>query len=267
MTTETEIINQALGSIAARGSITNLGEKSAEARTALLYYADTRDALIRAAPWNFCRKTAYLTLFKSAPGTPTGPTVSSYQWLPSYPPPPWLYSYYYPPDCLRLRYVLPQQPVGNVDGSATPIFSVPAWVPQPIIGQQAQRFMVGTDLNSSNQELTTISCNVFAAIAVYNRRVSNVELWDPSFKQAMIDALAARICMSITGDKGLANLANQLSKGVMGTILAARTADGNEGLTIDDHIPGWLQVRGIAQQWTTGWVGPVWDNPSFLIGW
>lgn len=265
MTTETEIANQALGVISARGTIVSMDERSKEASAVRTYYADTRDALLRAAPWNCARRTAYLTLLKALPGTPENPGPGSPTWLPSYPPPPWLYSYYLPDDCVKFRFVIPQVQGGAVGG--TQIFSVPSWVPPPINATQAQKFVVGTDFNEAGNEITTISTNQTQAIGVYNRRVTNPDLWDSSFKQAMIDSLACRLAMNVTGDRATADRTERLAKGVMGTILAARTADGNEGLTVDDHTPDWLLVRGYARQWTnTGVSGFLWDTPSFLVG-
>ena len=263
MTSEVDIANQALGTINARATIVSFDERSSEARSVRLYYNDTRDALLRAAPWNCARRTAYLSLMKALPGTPENPSAGSATWLPSYPPPPWLYSYFEPEDCVKFRFVMPQVQSGGITG--TPIFSVPSYVPAPLYSVQAQKFIVGIDFTDAGNEVKTISTNQSQAIGIYNRRVTNPDIWDPSFKQAMIDALAARLAIPITGDKAMANRAESLAKGVMGSILAARTADGNEGLTVDDHVPDWLQVRGYARAWTGAGYAGVWDTPSFLV--
>jgi hypothetical protein len=66
-------------------------------------------------------------------------------------------------------------------------------------------------------------------------------VWDAMFEEAMIAALAARLAQALTGDKALArdkyNIANNI-------ITNARVMDGNEGLTINDHVPDWIRTRG-----------------------
>ena len=76
--------------------------------------------------------------------------------------------------------------------------------------------------------------------------------------------IALRLVMALTGDKTLFRLRAQAA---MGSIEQARSADGNEGLTIQDHVPDWLRVRGYAGDYTTpaeGFYGG-WITPSFLL--
>lgn len=261
---EIDIANQVLGQIGARAQIAAFSENSNEARQLRTYYADTVDALLRAAPWNFCTRIDYLTLMKAAPGTPENPSEGTPTWLPSYPPPPWLYSYFYPTNCVKFRSVIPQLPVGQITG--TPIFSVATYVPVPAAGGRAAPFKVYTDLEPQSQNQTTaIATNQSQAMGVWNERIENVALWDPSFKQAVIDSLAARVAIPITGDRALASLVKGWAQGVMGTINTARANDGNEGLTVDNHIPDWLRVRGYAGDWATTNFEDGWYTPSFLM--
>jgi hypothetical protein len=258
-----DIANQALGQISARATIASFDERSNEARSVRLFYADTLDALLRAAPWNFCRRTAYLTLLKAAPGTPENPTAGPGYWTPDQPPPPWLYSYFLPTNCVKFRFVMPQVSQGGITG--TPIFSVPSFVPVPLYAAQAQKFVLGTDTDTGGNEVTTISTNQNTAIGVWNHRVENPDLWDASFKQAMIDSLATRLAMPISGDKATAQMVKGWAQSAMGTINVARANDGNEGLTQDNHVPDWLRVRGFAGDWTTAGNNGFWDTPSFLV--
>lgn len=259
------IANQSLGVIAARGQIMSFDENSAESKAVNLYYDDTRDALLRAAPWNFARKVDYLALFRAAPGTPENPSPGTGYWQPNMPPPGFLYSYYYPADCVKFRSVIPQLNVG-APGSSVPIFSVPSYVPVPVIGAPAVRFIVGTAFNDVGNELTVVNTNQPLAVGVWIRRVTNVGLWDPAFRQAMVDALACRLAMAITGNKAIADRCEGLAKGVLGTINAARIADGNEGTERNDHIPDWIQVRGYARDAANyGAAGIFWETPSFLM--
>lgn len=263
MPSPVDIVNQALGQIGARATIASFDERSNEARAARLYYADTLDALLRAAPWNCCRRTDYLTLLKAAPGTPENPTSGPGYWTPAMPPPPWLYSYLLPSDCVKFRFVMPQVQQGDLTG--TPIFSVPSFVPAPVYATQAQKFILGTDFDDGGNEVTTISTNQQQAIGVWNRRVENPGLWDSSFKQALIDSLAVRLAIPVTGDRAIAQMMKGWATSAIGTINTARANDGNEGLTEDNHTPDWLQVRGYARNWTTTDSLGFWDTPSFLV--
>ena len=114
MTSILDIANRALSAVGARsgaaGSVTalqSLNASSNEAFQVNLLLNPTRDDLLRAAHWNFARKTALLSLLKAAPGTPENSSTPT-AWSSAYPPPPWLYSYGYPSDCLKMRSVATQ---------------------------------------------------------------------------------------------------------------------------------------------------------------
>ena len=269
MTTDTDISNRALGMIGARSTIASLsGENSPEARACRLYYDTTRDAMLRSAHWNFTRKVAYLSLLKSAPGTPENTTTAaSPTWNPAWPPPPWLYSYAYPSDCLLMRYISPQIfTTGQGPGGPVPVFSVPSLgaVP-PFVQIRPQRFQVGLDVDGQGNQARVVLSNQDQAIGIYTAQVLVPDLWDPSFQDAMAAALAVRLAIPLSGDKKMMQLAAQVA---MQTVLAARVSDGNEGLTSQDSIPDWLRVRGVGLDWmspmTDGLVG-AWSTPSFLM--
>jgi hypothetical protein len=67
-------------------------------------------------------------------------------------------------------------------------------------------------------------------------------LWDAMFEDTMVSALAARLCQALTGDKALARDKITIANA---NIQNARGVDGNEGLTINDHIPDWIRIRGV----------------------
>lgn len=85
----------------------------------------------------------------------------------------------------------------------------------------------------TNQEFATLA---------YVKQVSDPNLWDPEFQEAMEHALAARLVMALTGDKSLANISVNLANA---KIIQARKDDGNEGLTINDVTPDWIRTRGL----------------------
>lgn len=261
MTTSADIVNRALIAIGARANVTSLQERSPEAEQANWLYVPTRQALLRAAHWNFARKTAYLTVIKSAPGTPTNPGPGTLAWDPAtQPAPPWLYEYAYPSDCLQVRFVQPQISVGF--GPTDQIFSVPSYTPVPNIGYTAQRFQVATDTDHGGQQVNVILTNQGTAICIYTMDIVNENLWDGLFQQAMVESLGSQLALQLNGNVQLARL--QAGK-AMEAINQARARDGDEGLTVNDHTPGWIAIRGWAGDWSQNTYGPAWVTPSFLL--
>lgn len=260
MTTDTDIANRALVAIAARSRIANFNENSPEAINVRLLFIPTRQALLRGAHWNFCRATAYLSLLKSAPGTPENPSGAA-AWTPAFPAPPWLYEYDYPNDCLAIRYITPQFNQGGELGSQ--MFSIPAIATIPYVGMTPQRFIVSTDKIDGNDR-TVILSNQQQAIGVYTRDITNPGLWDSRFQEAMSASLGSQLAMALSGNLNMAKLQAGIA---LAKLQQAQASDGNEGLTIDDHIPDWLRVRGYTGDWTSpnGFFWGSWVTPSFLL--
>jgi hypothetical protein len=145
--TTLNICQRALGDIGTRSTITSVFpvDGSPESFYCNLYYEGVRDQILRAANWNFCKRSALLQLWKALPGTPENPTPATQSgWLPGYPASPWVYSYIYPPDCLRARNLVgqPQQvPI------VPPIFSGSQGTNPPISQRLPMaRFEVASDL-------------------------------------------------------------------------------------------------------------------------
>lgn len=261
MTTNTDIANRALDAIAARATITSLDDdQSAEAKIIRRWYATTRDDMLRAAPWSCATVMGRLTLQKSMPGTPTNPD-SATTWDPATMPAlPWLYQYAYPADCLFVRWVAPEF---FATGSYQP-FSVS--LPQQFSSQRpaVSRFEIALGTDTLGSEATVVNTSAENALAKYVKRVETEDLWDAAFQTAMVLALASNICFAVSGSKEAKRFATQQAAAA---IERARARDGNEGLTINDHIPDWLRVRGYAGDWTTTGAFPYapWVTPSFLL--
>lgn len=243
MTTETEICNRALSRIGTRSTIASLDEVSNEANQCSLLYATTRDEVLSMAQWNFAKKTATLSLVKSAPGTPTNQTGAT-QWSSAYPAPPWLYEYSYPSDCVQFRYIIPQIDTGVI---GTPIFSTVTGY-SPFVGMpwNAVRFETSSDMVGSD-EMNVILTNQYQAIGVYTRQVTNVNLFQNNFTEALVCALAGKLAQPLTGDRALRNEMFQLAND---RIIAARASDGNEGLTIIDIPADFITARDSINPWT-----------------
>jgi hypothetical protein len=77
--------------------------------------------------------------------------------------------------------------------------------------------------------------------------------------------LGAGLVMALRGDRAVAN---DLIKKVNAAIELARSADGNEGLTINDVTPDFIRVRGLAiEGLVTGpYTGADWGGgwPSYI---
>ena len=256
MTDQVSIANRALSEAGTRSTISSLTEGSNESNSVSLHYIPIRQHLVRSAHWGFAEATAQLSLLKSAPGTTETPNFpSSGVWSKAYPPPGWLYEYAYPSDCLQARKLVQNYSLATL--GSVPMF------PGQLAGSQSwwaapgQRFQIGTDLDGNNSQITVILANTDQALLTYTRDITIESLWDPLFQEAMVAALAAKLCYALTGDRARAN---DLIKIANDKIIIARVGDGNEGLTIMDHTPDWITVGHGAR-----WFGTVEWGGGFLF--
>ncbi len=119
MTTKTDIVNLALQAFGSRTTVTDAelaNNTTNEAIQANLTYNNTRDSLLRLAPWDCGLKTANLTYITSVPGTPENTSPATNLWQPGQPRPPWAYEYQYPVDCLRACWMIPALQTGFAGG-------------------------------------------------------------------------------------------------------------------------------------------------------
>lgn len=263
MTTRTDIANRALASIGAKATIANFDkDPTTEAQNVRLIYDSTRDAMLRGAHWNFARAMAYIDLLKSAPGTNENPAPAT-AWNPAtMPAPPWLFEYSYPSDAVQIRFVAPT-PYGT-GGLSQPMFSVPlVGANSPLASYNAARFLVATDLIDGKRRSVILS-NMPTALACYTARIDDEGLWDASFQEAMVAALAARLAVPLTANRTVAQSSAAQANGFLAQ---ARVRDGNEGMTIYDSVPDWLTIRGVPGYGanTGAYIGP-WTQPFFLGG-
>lgn len=143
------IVNLALQKIGTRTTVTQgelINNSTNEAIQANLALAQTRDELLRLAPWQCAKGMIDLQYITSLPGTPENQSTpaNQLQWSPGLPLPPYSYEYAYPVDCLRALWVVPQFNPGVV---GTPVYPsnnavgyISTWNGPPI------KFDVGNDL-------------------------------------------------------------------------------------------------------------------------
>lgn len=86
----------------------------------------------------------------------------------------------------------------------------------------------------TNQEFATLS---------YTRLVTDPNIFDPTFREALYQIGGAQLSMALKGNR---DAANDLVKAANEAIKSARQDDGNEGLTVNDVTPDWIRIRGIA---------------------
>jgi hypothetical protein len=229
----------ALAEIGARARVSSINpsDGSAEGDAASLLYQTKLDDLHRAAHWNFCKFQAPLTLLKAAAGTPENPNGTT----TLIPPRPWSYSYAYPSNCLKARYILP---VYASTGTGGVPFTTADNNAGPTYGQSiAVKFSVATDTDASGNDVRVILTNLSQAELVYTKRMSDPNLWDAAFVQAATSYLGGWFVNALARNAALHK--DQMSIAIT-IINKARTTDGNEGPIVQDHTPDWISIRGAA---------------------
>lgn len=131
------------------------------------------------------------------------------------PPAPWSYLYALPTDCLLAREIV------NSGGTARIPFSV--------------------ESNSGGTARVLLS-DQSSATLVYTARVTEAALFDPMFVEALSWRLAALICMPITRNRNIMQMAQTM---YLNAIAQAQRADGNEGQADTPADADWIVARGI----------------------
>jgi hypothetical protein len=187
-----EVCNLALDRIGYPEAIGDIYEGTLAAQIALRDYAQTRDDQLRLLRPPFARRDVMLVLLKTAP--PGGYVLNP--WTPAYPPPPWIYEYAYPVDCLDLRAV-----------RETPMV-MPSFLPT------AKLFTIANDA-SLVPAAKVVLTNVASAIAVYTAQVVDMTTWEATFVEAMVAALGRRFgqALGAGGDAVKGEAAEEQSTG------------------------------------------------------
>lgn len=119
MTALLDLANRSLQALGTRTSMSQ-AELSAQSSNEAIQYnlisTPSRRALLRMAPWGGAQKTANLVYITSAPGTPENTSAATTLWQPGQPPPPWIYEYQYPFDCIRALWLIPATQTGYSGG-------------------------------------------------------------------------------------------------------------------------------------------------------
>ena len=231
-----QVCNLSLLSLGSRSQISSLTEGSAEANACATLFDFVYTQLARTARWNCLQKQVTLSLLAAAQGTSENPDGTE---LPL-PPTPWLYTYAYPSDCLAMRYIVPSFPAYNTGVTAQTTYSNAAATVVPS-GSGQIVFQVAYSTDTSGNPLTVIYTNQDLAQAVYTVNQPNPSVWDSMFTSAMVASLAAYLVPAINLNMALMQSSTATAERL---IMQARVADGNEGVTVADHIPDWIRARG-----------------------
>lgn len=254
------ISNRALLSIGARAQISSVfpSDGSEEGNAVAVLWQPTFESLGRSARWNCLTKQVALSLIQAAQGTPENPGGSSYP----VPPTPWLYAYAYPIDCLSMRYIVPSFPANT--GSNTPATTINntagTWIPN---GGQIP-YAVTTDVDTNNNVIMVILTNQSQAQASYTMNQANPAIWDSQFQAAMVASLGAFLVPALSLSLPLMQLSISTAEKI---ITQARVADGNEGVTVMDHLPDWMIARAGGQGLGLGLGFSTWGGYCNNICW
>lgn len=205
MSNELEIYNLALNAVGARSNVNSVNESSREAEVCRLWFGLVRDVVLRAAPWNEAKAFNRLAVLKERDDTVA--------WAETDPEPGFRFAYGTPADMLVPRYI-----------------------------SSYDRFALST-YNDGVQRTTAIMSNTENIVLVYTFR-QEIGLWNPQLTMSVAYALAAYICMPLTGKAARARSAADQANILM---TEARVASANSEDVQLDTVPEWITARGYAQ--------------------
>lgn len=177
MSSEVEICNMALSNIRA-GEINALDENSVQARQCALKYPILRDMLLREVPWAFNKAVKPLALRTD---------IDVFNWR---------YVYQYPSDCLNINRAILDYELYSSDTTDTGAYRVyeryanllppdlDRQIPYEVMNVDGEKIIVANDQNLRIE---------------YQKKVEDVNLFDPIFTQALSWLLASELAVTIVG--------------------------------------------------------------------
>lgn len=278
-----DVVNQSLDAIGhpelMLGDIT---DGTLAGKTARRIYGQTLRQLLRTAHWAMARKKAKMEVLADRTQqtlSPQGVPISSAVELP------WRFAYAWPTDCLQPRW-LPWTgtlqgggaPAGNIALPNTPLMTgLNETGAGPWLHERPARFLSSTsdqfppvvglsdwdrlpDLDDiEGVGLTSrriILTDVPDAHLVYTMLVTEIELWDALFRQAMVAVLGERLAYPLIPDKKEAIAARNAQMAIAkDAIREARVASANESgfPQSTDQVPDWIRARRARAGYGGGW--------------
>lgn len=274
--TPTSIANQALDAAGIDYTLGDIEEGSRQSQVVLRHYTECVKQLLRGANWDWARREAPLQLVADA--TRQTPNVGI--MVPS----GFTYSYNYPTDCARIRF-LPWNywdqnspvPVNNIvppDSEAPIMPNLIVRLGQPLV---PSRFLITNDPNyvpeGASNDLPGISptgqvlilSNVRNARAVYTYNGFYPNLWDSLFREAMVAFLASKIVFPLGKDKKFARQIRADNIAIaQAAVRNALVSNGNESFSNADLQVDWMRARNGGMRGP--WGGVASDGPGYLFG-
>lgn len=200
--------------------------------------AATSEATVEAQTCTLWYETVRDMVIAAAPWTSASATASlalfvtrdtAADWVATDPPPGFLYTYDVPGDMLRPRYLT-----------------------------DYGRFEIG--MSSANAR--RLYTNTENAILTYTKRQASVTNFDVELEMAIVFALAAHICMKLTGKRERTSDMLELANA---RIIGARLNDANSQELIQDTVAPWHAARGIGLSSDNRYIFPY--GPLINVGW
>lgn len=189
MSSVIDICNRALSHTGTDQAITNLDEKSKEARICARWYEATLDQMLRAFAWNFAQRRVILADLGDAPSG-------------------WQLRYRYPTDCVDLQRVF--HPDDYMPGTE-------------IDGLDIAPFRVA----SSGDGGRVILSNIDQAEALYTARVEDSNLFPADFAATLELTLAANISMPMVAKPQITDYLANKARLAMSEAMAANLNEGH----------------------------------------
>jgi hypothetical protein len=282
--TPADILNRSLDAIGKPdmqlGAIT---DGTLAGRTSRRIYGQTLRALLRTAHWSFARRKAPMQLLADNTGQTLTPQGTPY---PTTVERPWRFAYAWPTDCLQARWlpwdgnvISGGSPSGNIALPNTPLMTGLQQNNGPWLYEKPARFLSSTstdfplivgqadwaqidsvldDIEGAGlKSRRVILTNVPYAHLVYTMLVTEIEMWDELFSQAMVAVLAERLSMPLLKDDPKAMLAVRNTQIAIAkdAIRDARAASANEAgfPQSTDQTPDWVRARRARSGFGGGW--------------
>jgi hypothetical protein len=277
--TPTAVCQEALDAADVRFTLGDIQDGSDTSQVLLRAYTTCLSQMLRAANWDFARKEYPLQIVADASGQTTGAGTLV--------PGGFLYSYSYPTDCQKVRFIPwnnyntdPPIPSSNIVPPDSGVPIIPNLGP-PALGNRLRpsRFLISNEVNyipsgASNQlpgispiGQKVICSNVLDARCVYTFDATWPNLWDSMFREGLVSYIAAQtvLRLSVKGDRSALGARERNIAIAQDKVRQARATNGNEtwadsGLAVD-----WMRFRisgGSVGAWGSGWG----TGPGHLFG-
>ncbi len=205
MASQVEIANLALGNIRA-GSINSFNEDSIEAQVCSQRFEVAVEFLLRDFPWSFANKVAPLSLYSEEPLE-------------------WQYAYVYPYDCVNALRIVAKDTISS-DRTTWYHYNVtPDEVTQI---QDIRKHRIPYDVGLTSTDKKAIYSDEPEAYLAYTAKITDPNLYEPAFIEALSWYLASMIAVPIVGsDKGR-ELRQDCLKIYIEMLTSAKASNANE---------------------------------------